>query len=202
MVLSDSILSRMETYHKEYLKDALGVNQLATYAFPGKTAIYILDPGSWIYNDLMNNQYRCVLISAGQNDISKTIGFGTVEEVSSIVYTNVSEYIKTFARDFPDTYFILLPLTLRAVCSKEFTRFPQSKKIKYIIKVNQVIKHLSKLFKNLANELENFFSVDGDFLWKHSDSLLLDDGIHLSSSGLDRYLTESLSVVRPRIRKR
>ena len=202
MVLSDSMLSRLSTYHKDYLKDALGVDSLKINAFPGKTATYILDPGSWIYNEILYNNYKAILISVCQNDISQTIEFGSVEEVSSMVYKKTSEYIKTFTRKFPATSFVFLPLTLRAVCSKKYTRFPQSRKPEYISKVNEVIQILSKQFNILAKENDNFYSVEGNFLWRDSASLLVEDGIHLSTYGLDKYLTESMSVVRPWIGKR
>ena len=200
MILSDSMLSKLSRYHIEYLKDALNVQFLETHAFRGKTALFILEKDTWVYKKLGENNYKYILVSACQNDISQTIWSGDAGAVSALVFEKVSSEIRIMADSFPNSVFIFLPLTLRSICLKKYTRFPDSKSKEYIEKVNDVIKKLTSMMKELEKEFANFWAVASDYLWTDPAALTIDDGIHLSPHGLDKYLTESISIIRPRIK--
>jgi len=201
LIWSDSILARIKGHHVSYLKEALSVNSLDVQAFPGQTAQFLLSQNQEenIFSIIARHRYRYVIISAGQNDISRAVASGSVEEISSQIFLNISQLTSNLAREFPQTTFFLLPLTLRTVCTKPHTKFPDSKRNSYIEKVNQVIKGLSRKFSSKANESKNLCFIDGSDLWDDPHSLVIEDGIHLSSNGLDEYLINAVIDVKTHI---
>ena len=193
-IVTDSILSRIKSHHKRYLKRTLRLHQLHLYPFPGKGSNYLLGKNSFIYKKLQRRRLDLVLISVGQNDVSSALTNSSVNDIATKISNRFIQLLNNLTLSFQDTKFVLFPLTLRTVCVKSFTRFPQSKRKDYITKVNKVVK---KLMYKLSNfDIPNVFILEPKKLWKSRFSLLEKDGIHLTTYGLGEYLQESMALLK------
>ena len=194
-IVSDSMLSQLEPYQEDYIKTSLNLDTLVTQAYSGKTASFLLNDPS-IQRKLERKRFDFILFSAGQNDISHSvfsngrISDESCENIALHIMRELSPKIHSFTQKFQNSRIVFLPLTLRIPCAWKQTRFPESRNPRYIEKINKVMAHLvTQLFKL---DIPNFLVIEAPKLWKKPGSHVIGDGLHLSTSGLDDYLVESL----------
>lgn len=190
-VVSDSMLSRLEPYHLSYLKESLQLDEIEVLADGGKDSQFLLSHKSDLVACLRTEACDLVLISAGQNDINHLVLGGSVLSVADEVASRIIGHLSLLGSNFPQTCFVFLPLTARAVCSKR-TRHGESLKQSYIDKVNHVIRRVSSRLSTFS--MSNVNIVDGESLF--SSPLVGCDGIHFSSQGTDKYLAHCMVEIK------
>ena len=172
---------------RDYLCKTLG-SPVHILGYSGAISHELIGENGHVHSLIRANQYECIFLSIGQNDLNK-IDFSefTAEIAGKVLIENIIEKLKHF--EGLELRLVVLPITLRDVAHT--SKFAEAKSPHYIKRINEIIVNM---YRNIGTQPKNVHFIDPSFIHRlqRQEKLTVEDGLHLEDHGKKIVLHESL----------